>query len=186
MGNLEKLRSRKLSSNICEEDQELLVKYASKIKDGYIVDFGTGTGFSALILALASPTSEVVSFDVREMGNRHGNFHRMMGHDKEYLKKLNKLKEEYKADNLTISIADSLRFSPKRDVDLINIDSSHEYEHTKKEIARWKVFVDGYFIFHDYNNLDSIKRAVDESFDKSSFIENKGLSQIIKYDGPQT
>jgi len=183
MGKIEELFKEQLSSNISAGDRELLVKYASKVKDGLIVDFGTGTGFSAFILSLASPSSKVISLDVRENSFRHGNFHEKMGTDDEYIKKLSDIKERYQIKNLEILIDDSLKFEPPGRVDLVNIDSSHEYEHTKKEIDRWKTYVSGHFIFHDYNNLDEVKRAIDESFDKDRLIENKGLSQVVKYDG---
>lgn len=50
---------------LCEEDKEVLYKYASKVPDnGIIVDIGTARGGSAFIMALASkPSVKVYTFD---------------------------------------------------------------------------------------------------------------------------
>lgn len=73
------------------------------------------------------------------------------------------------------------------ELDLLFIDSSHEYTHTKSEIEKYEPFVrnGGYIIFHDTVICPQVEKAVDEFFSshpsyiRYRWFHNSGL-QVLK------
>lgn len=68
-------------------------------------------------------------------------------------------------------------------IDFLFIDSCHDYQHVKKEIALWfpKVKSEGIIAGHDYD-WDEVKKAVDEYFVKVEAIPNTGCWLVNKAD----
>ena len=68
--------------------------------------------------------------------------------------------------------------------DLVMIDTSHEYEHTKDELNAWipRLNPGGYVWLHDYIGYDGVKKAVDEFVEtrRVNIIEQSGLGILVK------
>lgn len=161
---------------------EIFHKYANLLSPGeIIVDFGTGTGKTAIAFGLSNPQAIIYTFEIGLMSN-----HRIP--DEEYVLTINKRLREFQADNVIFILGNSLEVYPdwKKEIGILNIDSEHSYEQTKKEILRWEPFVrkGGYLLFHDLiltNRFPGIQRAVDELLgnpNKYKYLEQKGLTSV--------
>jgi predicted O-methyltransferase YrrM len=66
-------------------------------------------------------------------------------------------------------------------IDVLLIDTTHEYEHTKKEIATWMPFIadDGIMIFHDTNMGKGIYARTDGSV-AFGWDNNRGVMRAIE------
>lgn len=106
-----------------------------------VAEVGTGTGWTAIVLALADPTREVHSFDVAEHEQRA-----------RYLE----LAPADVRERLHLQIRDGRAGPPAElpELDLLFIDSSHELEETVTTFRRWseRLRPGGTAAFHDYDN----------------------------------
>jgi predicted O-methyltransferase YrrM len=139
-----------------KEDQNALTEYASQVKDGLIVEIGAFTGVSTKTLALASPTSKVVTIDPFVDPE-------YIGQDTidEFIKNTKGLDVE-----LVVTTSDKAYDWWNKQIDFLHIDGAHDYEQVKRDI-RWLKFVKKghYVFFHDYTaaTLPGVKQAVDET-----------------------
>ena len=111
-----------------------------------IVELGTGSAWTALILAADNPGARVVSVDPFDRGHRD-----------EYVRLLDR-------GNLELRRQSGAQGPQElRAVDLLFIDSSHEYEQTLAEFHAWEPVVrpGGQVAFHDYPGWEGVRRAVD-------------------------
>lgn len=189
------------------EDQELLAKYASLVPEhSTIVEIGTNRGWSAVLLALASPESAVVwtidhggaaKYGVGEltMASPDEAYHKARGlieHRQKY--------EQELADVFGVSgRIDKIHFLfgsshheewmdavewDKGAIDLLFVDGDHCYSSVMADLLRWapKVVVGGYMILHDYvGGFSAVPAAVTDYFDaypEWQDIEQAGLTQV--------
>jgi len=125
-----------------------------------IVDFGTGHGKSAASLALACTQGHVYTFDP---GFPYIN---QTCTEDEYEAETIKFIEDSGAKNFTFTRESSLEKEWDQEIDVLNIDSDHTYETTKKELDRWLPMVKsgGYVFLHDWEHprCPGVRQAFDE------------------------
>jgi predicted O-methyltransferase YrrM len=133
------------------EDCYVLTKYASKIKKGQILEIGTYAGRSAKVLALSSPTSNVITIDSKKMGDME-----------------DVINKSIVSLNITFIETDSNDFGKEWEIpiDLLFIDGGHTLKQVRNDIESFVHHVKkgGYVLFHDYvvNELGyGVKKAVD-------------------------
>lgn len=106
-----------------------------------VAEVGTGTGWTAIVLALADPERRVHSFDVHE--------HPQRAH---YLR----LAPAEARARLELGIRDGREGPPPQlpELDFLFIDSSHELEETATTFRLWSTRLrpGGTAAFHDYDN----------------------------------
>ena len=118
-----------------------------------VAEVGTGTGWTAIVLALASPGRQVHSFDVSEHEQRAG-----------YLR----LVPASVRARLHLEIRDGREGPPAElpELDFLFIDSSHEPEETLITFRGWseRLRPGGTAAFHDYDNerYPGVAQAVTE------------------------
>jgi predicted O-methyltransferase YrrM len=137
-----------LSSATVPRDLRALLALAASSRT--VVELGTGTGWTAISLALAASGRSVISYDVeaREI--------------EQYLRLVPASVRE------RISLGVSPKPGPaldERDVDFLYVDSSHEYEQTLAEWQAWRPHLSGdaVVVFDDYVSDDypGVRRAVE-------------------------
>lgn len=81
------------------------------------------------------------------------------------------------------SVAAAAEFDPNR-WDFVMIDTSHEYEHTKAELAAWlpRLNPGGLIWLHDYIGYDGVKQAVDELLENGTLaqLDQSGLGILVR------
>lgn len=125
-----------------------------------IVDFGTGWAKSACSLALSCPQGTVYTFD---NGLPHINKNRTK---KQYIKEVKGYIAKSGAENVDFIFGSSLEVPWDKEIDVLNIDSDHTYEHAKAELNRWIPFVKtgGHVFLHDWEHprCPGVRQAFDE------------------------
>jgi predicted O-methyltransferase YrrM len=119
------------------------------------VELGTGTGWTAITLAVADPHRRVVSYDIpdlsREIGPQH--YLALIGPD---------VRERIE---LVVGPG-SVHAEKPGPVDLLYIDSSHEREQTIQEVQAWQPHLrpGAAVIFDDYTNPDfpGVREAIEQ------------------------
>ncbi len=135
-----------------KKDCAVLHKYASRIKNGLIVEIGSFGGISTLMLALSSPTSKVIAIDpyVEFSWILPQFLRRVDGHNIELIRDLSENVGE---------IWD-------REIDLLHVDGDHHYEAVKRDIELWLPHLkkNKFALFHDYgNSLFGVTEALGET-----------------------
>jgi len=131
-------------------DCEVLYNYASKIKNGVIVEIGPYMGRSSKVLCLASPTSQIHSFDSYISNYEYKGGSVIKGEDakRECLKNMIGIK------NWHLHHIDSVEGSRTwhTPIDLLIIDGDHQELSVRLDTATWvpEVKVGHYVLFHDY------------------------------------
>lgn len=173
-----------VSFDMKPDDTLAYLKYIRPLAPGSkVVDFGTGEAKNAIRMALANPDAEVWTWDWGT-GNPDG-------HAPTYFRRIHNLLRKKKVDNIYFSTALSSEAWPTWDwlIDVLNIDASHDYEETLKDIKRWEPFVkDGGYIFvHDYNypgsapyKFDGLRQAIAETLTDYEPIDYLGGTQVFK------
>jgi len=150
------------SSVYSAEQYEWYTRLENLPDDSVIVDFGTGWGKSAASLALSAPRCNVYTFDIGDVYLLQRNVETY----EEYEKAVNDYLAKAGAGNATFTRGSSLEVPWNKPIDILNIDSDHTYETTKKEIERWVPFVKpgGLVFFHDYEHprCPGVRQAIDE------------------------
>jgi predicted O-methyltransferase YrrM len=152
------------------QDCQALTEYASKVKNGLIVEIGAFVGVSTRTLALASPTSKVVTIDPF--------VDPCIGQDTldEFIKNTKGLDVE-----LVVTTSDNAFNMWNKPIDFLHIDGNHDYEQVKRDL-RWIKFVKkgGVVFFHDYTaaTLPGVKQAVDESGYKFKIVSGFAVIEI--------
>lgn len=149
----------KIPSNFNENTFEMFWKFVPNIPPGKFVDFGTGRAKSVVGIAMLNPNLDITTFDPG------------VPYETEWEDSVRRTLADFSvwSGRITFSKGDSRTFPWDESDSLVglNIDSSHEYELTRDEIARWVPFVEknGLIFLDDYlvDHVD-VKRAVDESF----------------------
>jgi predicted O-methyltransferase YrrM len=155
-------KTNHIPSSVYEAEQSLWLRYLSTLPGNpNIVDFGTGWGKSALSLALACPQGFVYTFDTGVIYIAYEAVKNL----EEYHSKIEDYTKE--AKNLKSIVASSLTIPlPEFEIDVLNIDSAHDYETTKAEIERWlpRVKQGGLVFLHDWEHpkAPGVKQAWDE------------------------
>jgi len=91
-------------------------------------------------------------------------------------------------DRWTFIQGDDLQVKWERRIDILFIDTSHEYEHTLKELEKYEPFVrnGGVIILHDIVSYPSVMKAVDKYLKNRDDLRlykqlhNNGLAVIFK------
>ncbi len=139
-----------------EGDCNTLREYTQGIKNGLIVEIGAYTGISTRTMALASPTSKVVTIDPFS--------------DPAYINQdvLNEFIQNTTGLDveLVVTTSDNAFNMWNKPIDFLHIDGLHDYEQVKRDL-RWIKFIKkgGVVFIHDYTapTLPGVKKAVDES-----------------------
>ena len=137
------LKQFDISHTVTDQQCFTLYQYASKCKDGVIVELGTGTGKSTLSLALgAVPT--VYTVDPFIVPGSQESFNNNM------------VKAHFTGKVVSIhstSIVASKTFGLP--IGLMFIDADHSYPMVKNDYERWssKMIQNSTMIFHDYNEV---------------------------------
>ena len=138
-----------------EPDSKVLYDYASKIENGLIVEIGSYSGKSTKILALASPSSRVITIDSFVLGNP------------DIIKK--QFHESVEGLNVTLLEMDSKDVGAdwSEPIDLLVVDGDHSYEAVKQDIDLFAphVLAGKFSLFHDYTITEKgygVDEAVDE------------------------
>ena len=147
-----------IKSNVDNSAQLRLIQIiASNKKYTNFVDLGTREGNSLLALVLAAIKNEgfVYTIDVEKS--------RILWEDAESAKYFHKII----GDDLGIEI-------PFAEIDVLSIDTSHTYEHTLKELAKWvpKIRSGGVVLLHDTISHPTVVSAI------KYFIFNKDYTFI--------
>jgi len=172
-----------VSFDMKPEDTEVYIKYITPLKPGSrVVDFGTGEAKNAIRMALSNPDAEIWTWD---WGKANPDT------PVTYFKRITELLRRKKIDNVYFitSLSDEAWLDWEWPISVLNIDCSHDYELTLKDIKRWEPFVvdNGYIFIHDYNypggepyRFPGLRQAVDELLGKYRFIEYTGGTQVIQ------
>lgn len=159
-----------------DSDRKVLAKYANKVpENGVIVEIGTRYGWSAALLALASPkTARVWTLDYGPVAWCGKNFLYPVTAEEErqFSEELAKRRADYETsvyknlkkmgcDNKVTFLYGSSHHEgwigtvhwphPKK-IDLLFIDGDHRYDAVMADLLRWapKVKVGGHMLLHDY------------------------------------
>ena len=184
-------KANKVYGWMSKEDSNVLSRYASKVKNGLIVELGCFQGRSSTVISLSSPTSKVVSVDplqpeyVYSSGSKKltkRNSNRFTGNEvREFLtKNMKDIKnwEFYQESSLEVGKGWELP------IDMLFIDSRHDYEYVKAESLIWLPYVKSgsYVLYHDYYDdspdTRGVKKAVDELVDYFSEMKRDPYSYI--------
>lgn len=139
-----------------KEDCQVLYDYASKVENGLIVEIGSYGGISTVVMALSSPTSQVVAIDP------YTGFNDLLEIFKERIKDLNIL--------LIKDTSQNIGKIWTKEIDLLHIDGDHSYGTVKEDIELWVPHVRGYVLFHDFDVQDfGVHKAVDEMITEKGF-----------------
>ena len=161
---------------VMQYELQILIKYASKINNGIILDIGTAMGRSSVTLALASPTSTIHTID--DYNNWYTREERteslmefQMRHNKLIVSGLEDFDRINKTDltkRINFIIDDSRKYVWNNgEIDLLFIDGGHSYDTVKSDYERFSPFVKkgGVIICHDYNMPEpewQVKKYLDE------------------------
>lgn len=191
------------------EDQELLAKYAVLVpENATIVEIGTNRGWSAVLLALASPESATVwtidhgcaaKYGIGELTNVSPSKTRRRA---KVLCAYRNRYEQALDDVFGVSgCIDKIHFlfgSSHHEewmdavgwkggvIDLLFVDGDHCYSSVMADLLRWapKVVVGGYMVLHDYvGDFSSVQAATVDYFDAYPEwlnIEQAGLTQVCQ------
>lgn len=147
---------------------KILSGYASQVEKGIIVEIGAWTGRSGKILALSSPTSQIISIDYFK--NPYFAFHLGVLNAGEAYQECQKNMEGINNWQLIKEDTKKAGKNWEKEIDLLFIDGDHEYEGVKSDIQLFVPYVkSGHVVlFHDYvtSELPDVKRAVDELKDE--------------------
>jgi predicted O-methyltransferase YrrM len=118
----------------------------------FVVELGTGTGWTTIALALADPAREIVSFDPIYRAQRE-----------RYLALVPGTRAK-RIEFVTAPGASGPRTAQR--VDLLFIDSSHTREDTVAEVTAWSgvLAADALIVFDDYDNeqYPGVREAVEQ------------------------
>ena len=146
------------------EDCEALYKEASKVKNGLIVEIGCFMGRSTKIMALASPTSEIVSIDPLT------SVHNSLGHltPDEVYTRLHKAMEGFNWTHIRRKSQDVKWDKP---IDLLFIDGDHHAKPLKRDIELFVPHANK-VMFHDYviNGAEEDGGMVKHVVENSSYL----------------
>src|SRR3990172_3654197 len=117
-----------IPSSVFEPEQRMWFDMISILDKPLIVDFGTGHGKSASSLALCNPEATVYTFDPGLPYINSG------CNEEQYEEETKKFIVDSGATNVTFSRESSLEKEWDKEIDVLNIDSDHTYEATKREI----------------------------------------------------
>lgn len=157
-------RTAHIPSSVYEAEQELWLRLLRKLEgEPFIVEFGTGWGKTAVSLALACPQAQVYTFDPGIVYQLQHN----VESEAEYIDRVLTHFEKAKVTNIKFKVANSLTIDlPEQPIDVLNIDSAHDYETTLGEIKRWVPLVKtgGLIFLHDWEHpkAPGVRQAWDE------------------------
>jgi predicted O-methyltransferase YrrM len=146
------------------EDYEILYSIARGVKAKLIVEIGTHTGMSAMVLAQAIRDSRlegtVWTVDNHSQGNHH----------EEAVRNVRRFKMEKHIRLLEGESTAVLRdfFGLIKKVDLVFIDGDHSYEACKADFEACKEHA-GIFVFHDSFQEAGVRRGVESLWEDRSF-----------------
>ena len=142
-----------------EEGRKLFVIASRFGENAVAVEIGTYRGGSAEIIAAAL---DGMVYTIDKTPQNYANFF----------------------ENIQFIQGDSKEISETfdKEIDMLFIDGSHEYEEVQKDIASWtpKVKEGGRICFHDFGSHPGVTRAVIEALEKRIGIPNHSLLTIIK------
>ena len=143
-------RTNHIPSSFHEPEQKMWLEELQSLPGNpIIVDFGTGHGKSAVSLALACPQATVVTFDPGLPYINH------TCTSDEYVEETEKYIKDAGVSNVIFTQESSLNKMWKdTKINVLNIDSDHTYETTKKELEIWLPLVKsgGYIFLHDWDH----------------------------------
>lgn len=172
-----------VSFGVFDEDVDAFLKYIRPLPSGsVVVEFGTGRTKNVTRIALSNPEAIVFTFDNAQEDMDLG----VAGYVKEVISRM----RSRGLDNVYFTLGDSRTVYPDWDlpVDVINIDSSHQYDPTVEELAVWipRVKQGGIIMLHDYMfqdpRVEGLQRAANEYFTKDKFewLETLGMTTVIR------
>jgi len=136
---------------------ELDVEQFSKLDlpdNATILELGTFCGKSTRALQMLFPTAEITTCDTTT--------------------------NNPEIEGVSFQKISSMEIQWDKEIDLLFVDSSHDYEGTVLEIKRFKPFIKkgGYIVLHDYY-LTGVGQAVDEMLPESEKVHTGDFSQAI-------
>jgi predicted O-methyltransferase YrrM len=138
------------------EDVDLIQSMVGSLgEDPRIADLGAGSGTTAAAIYAVRPLARVVTVDIVEENLDWASL---------FLKNCN-----YSRDRWTALLSDSVEAAASfedGELDMLMIDTSHEYEPTVRELVAWlpKLRKQGLVWLHDYRGVyPGVTRAVNEA-----------------------
>ena len=161
-----------------EADSRVLNRYASKVKNGLIVELGCFQGRSSTVISLSSPTSKVVSVDPLQPEYNYSGGSKMStektGNNftgeqvKSFLhRNMKNIKNWEHRQESSVEVGKGWDLP----IDMLFVDSRHDYKYVKEESKIWVPHVKSgsFVLYHDYYDNDptvsGVKPAVDEMSD---------------------
>jgi len=172
-----------VSFDMRPEDTEVYMKYIAPLPEGSIVvDFGTGQAKNVIRMALCAPQVQIWTWDWAR-GNPET-------FPIPYFKIITDRLRKHKVDNVYFSInkSDEAWQDWDQEIDILNIDASHDYHSTLKDLERWEPFVKkgGFIFIHDFEydkpnfKFTGMRQAVFEYCNKDcQFLEYIGGTQVL-------
>lgn len=128
-----------------KEDNETLCNYASKIKEGHILEIGSAEGQSIISMLLSTPTAYGIIIEPYVVPNLINNI-KVMGLDDRVI---------------IIPTTSEKAYIPSFKYDLIFIDAVHTYEAVKHDLNKYSKTEAKYIVLHD-TSLGEVDKAVNE------------------------
>jgi len=160
------------------EDVDFIQDIVERYKPECIVDLGSGSGTtSGAVLLTAIDDVHVHTYDIAENAiHSTKEFHRNCGTSNRW------------HGEVMDSVKAASEFQDNF-IDFLMIDTSHEYEHTVRELEAWapKVQPGAPVWMHDYTDeYPGVKRAVDEAVARGEFeiLELRGLGLLGRFTTP--
>lgn len=157
-----------------QEDIDLIAQAVSmlKVDEPWVADLGAGSGTTAAAVFESNPKAKIWTIDIsKENLDWAGAIVDSMD-----------MRDRWVA--LCMDSVAAAEFLGESQWDLVLIDTSHEYEHTKSELEAWrpKLSPGGLIWLHDYVGYEGVTQAVDECVDIGTFskVAAGGLGIILK------
>lgn len=169
---LDEIRQRSfLKTDICDHLETLFIESLS-VKPKLIMELGVGPGESTFVLERVAKiyNAKLISVDMKEEPAKVSSWKDWIFVNSDDIKFAKNFKNWAKEKNI------------ENQIDILFIDTSHEYDHTTQEIEHWFPFLsDGAKVFFHDTNAKPIYRRRDGSIGLAPDINRGVISAIENY-----
>tara|TARA_B100000287_G_scaffold418662_1_gene455936 strand:+ start:662 stop:1315 length:654 start_codon:yes stop_codon:yes gene_type:complete len=148
------------------------------------VDLGVDFGFSTFVMALASAENTVYGIDGFDLEPAY----QKVGKTYTHYEFVTALKEKLKLDNINFikGYFNDVVKTWDKDIDILHIDGSHDYDSVKEDYENWSPFVkdNGFILFHDTvshpTSIGKFFNEIGDGYTKINFTHSCGLGVASK------
>ena len=148
------------------------------------VDLGVDFGFSTFVMALASAENIVYGVDGFDLEPDYPK----VGKTYTHYEFVTTLKEKLKLDNINFikGYFNDVVKTWDKDIDILHIDGSHDYDSVKEDYENWSPFVKdtGFILFHDTvshpTSIGKFFNEIGDGYIKINFTHSCGLGVASK------